>query len=114
MDDIEAFVQLASSRMNANQLTALITALARQASAWPGYMADLQARGGHVKGDWRSPVWDQDLVLSLRRIAGEIEERWAADEDHRERWNSYLERFCRGHDGFLYELGPAPGGGGDA
>lgn len=90
MDDMEALAHLAASRMNPLQVTSLVAMIARDAAQWPDHMAENQARGGTVKGDWPSPHWNMDLVLGLRRAASEIEKGWAATEERRRQWNSYL------------------------
>lgn len=111
VDDIDALEQLAR-RMGSAQLTALVTRIALRAAAWPEEMAGNQARGGLVKGDWKSPHWDMQLVLALRLCASEIEGRWAASEERRRSWNQSLEEqfHARYHRGFLYDLGPGPEG----
>lgn len=110
MDDIEALAQLARSRMNPVQRTALVEMIARDAAAWPDYMAENQRRGGTVKGDWESPHWNIDLVLGLRRAAARIEEGWAVTEERRRQWNGYLSQHPAGvREGHLAPIGEQEG-----
>lgn len=109
MDDIGALAQLAL-RMNPVQRTALVEMIARDAADWPEEMAENQRRGGTVQGDWKSPHWNMDLVLGLRRAAARIEKGWAATEERRRLWNSYLPQRPGGvRDGYLAPLGEPEG-----